>query len=181
MNSELESFISTLQVTDLKIAVHRLRHTKILLVLGCLAASGCESGSFGSDVGDEGEVAPLAFARVLNASSDGGNAFRSGAEVIISATDSEDPDGPIIDYLWRQTTGPTVVLVEKNASTRSFTVPNAASGTILTFEASVTDSDGLTGLTVFPSKLWMFRTRTGFYLCKHCSKQTRRPSLFSPY
>ncbi len=145
MNSELESFISTLQVTDLKIAVHRLRHTKILLVLGCLAASGCESGSFGSDVGDEGEVAPLAFARVLNASSDGGNAFRSGAEVIISATDSEDPDGPIIDYLWRQTTGPTVVLVEKNASTRSFTVPNAASGTILTFEASVTDSDGLTG------------------------------------
>lgn len=108
--------------------------------LSILILQGCSSGSLGSDVGDVPNAAPLAVASVLNGG--GSSTFRTGSEVLLTGKDSEDPDGPIIDWEWSQTGGPTVLLKEVNASTVSFTVPNAADSAQLNFELRVIDSDG---------------------------------------
>lgn len=65
----------------------------------------------------------------------------SGSSVFLSAENSQDPDGEIISYQWRQISGMQVELNNANSSTLNFIAP--LTDALLTFEISVTDNDGL--------------------------------------
>jgi hypothetical protein len=65
----------------------------------------------------------------------------AGAPVFLDGSSSADPDGTVVSYLWRQTSGPSVVLSTPNSATATFTAP--ASGS-LQFELTVEDDAGLT-------------------------------------
>jgi hypothetical protein len=86
-------------------------------------------------------VANVDHAPIANA---GGITIASEATgVSLSGTASSDPDGDTLGFLWVQTSGPTVVLLDANTANPSFTAPfvNAA-GATLKFQLSVTDGWG---------------------------------------
>jgi len=53
-----------------------------------------------------------------------------------------DSDGTIVSYTWTQTLGTPVTLASTNTATTTFSAPNVAANQVLTFELTVTDSDG---------------------------------------
>jgi hypothetical protein len=57
-----------------------------------------------------------------------------------------DTDGTIASYSWTQTAGPTVTLSNANTATASFTAPLVTANTVLTFQLTVTDNQGATGI-----------------------------------
>lgn len=65
-----------------------------------------------------------------------------GADVVLSALNSTDPDDSISSYKWEQTGGPAVTLSNPAAAQTSFTAPQAAPAA-LTFEVTVTDAGGM--------------------------------------
>ena len=65
-----------------------------------------------------------------------------GATVTLNGTGSTDPDNNISSYLWQQTGGPTVTLVNANTAVATFTA-SVAAGSTLTFRLTVTDIGGL--------------------------------------
>jgi len=65
------------------------------------------------------------------------------SEVSLNGTASSDPDDGIASYLWQQTGGPAVTLVNANTAIASFTA-NVAVSSVLTFTLTVTDVGGLT-------------------------------------
>jgi large repetitive protein len=63
----------------------------------------------------------------------------------LDGSGSNDPDGTIASCSWTQTAGASVTLSDANSKTPSFTAPDVGSdGDTLTFELTVTDSDGAT-------------------------------------
>lgn len=69
---------------------------------------------------------------------------RFGSEIVLSARDSYDTDGPIMSFVWQQVSGPEVTLAAVNSSSVKFTVPNEADTTELVFELEVQDNRGKT-------------------------------------
>ena len=65
-----------------------------------------------------------------------------GSVATLDGTASTDPDDGIASYLWQQTGGPTVTLVNANTSIATFTA-NVAVNSVLTFKLTVTDVGGL--------------------------------------
>lgn len=61
-----------------------------------------------------------------------------GAIVTLDGSDSSDPDGEPVQYLWTQTGGPAVNLPNPTASVLTFTAP-ASGGVTLTFSLTVSD------------------------------------------
>lgn len=66
-----------------------------------------------------------------------------GSVVTLNGMASTDPDDGIVSYLWQQTNGPAVSLIDANTSTASFTT-NVPVGSVLSFKLTVTDAGGLT-------------------------------------
>jgi large repetitive protein len=66
-----------------------------------------------------------------------------GAEVLLSGSQSTDPDGGIARYRWTQMEGPPVKLSAPAAVAPSFTAPNVTQATRLVFRLIVTDVGGL--------------------------------------
>lgn len=68
-----------------------------------------------------------------------------GDAVTLDAAASTDPNGTIGSYFWEQQPGGTAVtLSSATAATPTFTAPDvSANGEVLTFQLTVTDSDGL--------------------------------------
>ena len=135
--------------------INRIAVATLLSAAICLTS--CTEGSFGSDVGKNENISPIANAQVLNSGELGSNEFREGSEVILSSKNSEDGDGPLVEHRWVQSGGPTVQLVEVNRTTVSFTAPDVASSTPLEFALTVEDSDGATAssnvsVTVVPAQ-----------------------------
>lgn len=66
--------------------------------------------------------------------------------VVLDGSNSSDADGEIVGYTWSQTAGPSVSLDDEDATDgrASFTAPEVAEETTLTFELEVTDDGGLT-------------------------------------
>ncbi len=64
-----------------------------------------------------------------------------GSVVTLVGAASSDSDGTIASYAWSQTAGPIVTL-NRSGSDASFTAPNVAADTILTFQLVVTDNLG---------------------------------------
>jgi mono/diheme cytochrome c family protein len=135
----------TTTMTYERYSIARLRHLALILALGVPLIQSCSSGSGGSEVGDAPVLAPTARIQVLNSAFTG--VFREGSEVIVTGKASEDPDGPVLLWSWRQVSGPTVALIEQNSTTVSFTAPDVSTQTEVVLELTVEDSSGETGQT----------------------------------
>ncbi|WP_168204028.1 carboxypeptidase regulatory-like domain-containing protein [Aliikangiella coralliicola] len=65
--------------------------------------------------------------------------------VTLDGSGSSDSDGSIATYAWTQTAGtPSVTLNNASMASASFTAPDVAANTQLTFQLTVTDDDGAT-------------------------------------
>jgi hypothetical protein len=72
---------------------------------------------------------------------------RAGDEVVLDGSHSNDPDGLLLNYQWRQTFGAPVMLSDATAVRPLFTIPmDGFEAMDLTFELTVTDSGGLQGV-----------------------------------
>ncbi|PVY77568.1 REJ domain-containing protein, partial [Tamilnaduibacter salinus] len=66
----------------------------------------------------------------------------TGAQVMLNAIGSMDPDGDAVTYQWTQTGGTAVTLSDPSALAPTFIAPDAPDGGVtLTFEVSVSDGD----------------------------------------
>jgi ribosomal protein L14 len=91
-----------------------------------------------STVGCPSNNAPLA-----NAGPD--QTVDGGANVILTGSGT-DSDGTVVAYRWQQTLGSLVTLANANTASASFTAPSARIGASFTFELTVTDNQGATGV-----------------------------------
>ncbi len=74
----------------------------------------------------------------------GANQFvNEGSPVTLTGTGT-DADGTIASYAWTQTAGPAVTLATPNAASTTFTAPQVAADTVLTFQLTATDNQGAT-------------------------------------
>ena len=110
-------------------------------------AIGCGSGG-GSDVGYQDEkTPPIASAVALGLGAGDGTPTtyqaRANSEITLSGKDSDSVNAPILESEWQQTAGPTVTLIDRAANSVIFNSPNVASATILSFELTVTDANGV--------------------------------------
>ena len=82
-------------------------------------------------------VAPVANAGAAQS-------VNENTKVTLDGSASKDSDGTITQYAWKQTAGPTVTLTGATTAKPTFTAPNVAADTSLTFELTVTDNNGAT-------------------------------------
>ena len=69
----------------------------------------------------------------------------AGATVALDGSNSSDPDGAIVDYYWRETSGYGVSITDNNSAQASFTAPTGlSSDATLTIQLTVTDNSGTT-------------------------------------
>ncbi|OQX27913.1 MAG: hypothetical protein BWK80_03005 [Desulfobacteraceae bacterium IS3] len=67
-----------------------------------------------------------------------------GGQVILDGSNSSDPDGQIVSYLWRQTGGRIMAISDVTGALSEFTASNGdLRGESLVFELTVTDNSGL--------------------------------------
>ncbi len=86
---------------------------------------------------DEAQPAPVAVAAADQTT------VKELTEVTLDGTGSSDGDNNIAAYLWEQTAGtPTVAINNADMATATFTPPDVAANTTLTFQLTVTDDDG---------------------------------------
>jgi YVTN family beta-propeller protein len=116
---------------------------------GCNEA-GEEACSDGIDNDGDGATDGLDPGCIVNLppNSDAGSdqTVDEGATVTLDGTNSSDPDNNTpLAYNWTQTAGPSVTLSDPNAAQPTFTAPEVDpdSTEVLTFELTVTDSQGL--------------------------------------
>jgi len=69
-----------------------------------------------------------------------------GDIVMLDGTESNDPDGfeDIVLFKWKQTKGNTVSLSDNQSITPTFTIPETDDNTVLSFQLTVSDYNGLT-------------------------------------
>ena len=67
----------------------------------------------------------------------------AGATVTLNGSNSTDGDGAIASYAWTQTGGPTVTLAGASSAKPTFTAPDPAAATSLTFQLTAKDTGGL--------------------------------------
>ena len=70
-----------------------------------------------------------------------------GASLSLDASLSSDPDGVIIDYYWRETSGYGISILNNNSAQASFTAPTPSSNDTLSIELTVTDNSNATDTT----------------------------------
>jgi Cu/Ag efflux protein CusF len=82
----------------------------------------------------------------LNPSADAGadQSVNEQTVVTLDGSSSKDSDGTIASYAWKQTTGTRVTLTGATTAKPTFTAPDVAADTTLTFELTVTDNQGAT-------------------------------------
>ena len=115
-----------------------------ITVAGLLFSAG--GGGIGAITGTENVLSGGAATQATPPAADAGE-NRTATErtsVSLSAEDSSAPDGEELSYAWTQTGGPSVTLSAADTATPTFTAPGVEGATALTFEVTVTDSEGET-------------------------------------
>ena len=106
-----------------------------MMMVVALFLGGCGGGG-------GGEQPPANQAPVADAGRD--QSVDAGEMVTLDGTGSNDPDGTVESYLWRQTGGTSLVTLSSNSTrTATFAAPDGGAET-LTFRLTVTDDDGAT-------------------------------------
>lgn len=105
-----------------------------------LLAAGCGGGGDGAGSGNPDPVPPANASPVANAGA--AQSVASGASVVLNGTASSDSDGSIATYAWTQTAGAAVSLSSNASAQPSFTAPQVAVLSTLTFSLVVTDNRG---------------------------------------
>jgi hypothetical protein len=125
-----------------------------LAVCALAVMAGCSAGDgkLGGSAGTQPAGAPVAMASIINyAGPDvSGNTtanVRSQAEVIVSGKDSDDPDGPILQYSWEVAdaggTGlATADLLVRDRASVNLTMPRVSAAATVRLRLTVTASDG---------------------------------------
>ena len=86
-------------------------------------------------------IAPVNQAPVANA----GNDISVDEQTPVTLTgQGTDSDGTVASYLWQQTAGTPVTLINTDKAQASFTAPDIKANETLTFSLTVTDNDGAT-------------------------------------
>ena len=62
--------------------------------------------------------------------------------VFLDGSDSTDPDGDTLTFIWRQTLGPSVTLDDENGAETGFAAPEVDADVTCTFELTVSDGRG---------------------------------------
>jgi len=119
---------------------HMDRQFPLAFLALSLVLQGCSSGSGGSGVGEESNRTPIARPLIVNSGSS--NRVREGSEVFLTGRDSEDPDGPVLDWKWTAPAG--IDLIARSKTTVSFTAPDVSAPTDYRFTLTVTDTDFVT-------------------------------------
>lgn len=85
-----------------------------------------------------------------------------GRTVYLSGANSTDPEGGLLQYRWKQVSGPAIVLDNTTNVRASFTAPDvSANGVALSFELHVTDKEGLSDTnTCIVNVTWLNNTPT---------------------
>gem|GEM_PF-3578102 len=94
----------------------------------------------------DGSIDATNFAPHATAGADA--AVNEGSAVVLSAAGSSDPEGQALTYTWTQTSGPSVTMSGANGASPSFSAPNMASNTDLTFQVAVSDGSNTSYDTV---------------------------------
>ncbi|HVS75517.1 MAG TPA: hypothetical protein VHE11_01195, partial [Steroidobacteraceae bacterium] len=127
------------------------RSVAAAVVLAALTAGGCG----GSHVGSQGSVAPSAVITLIGAQPDSAAgsgpvtvSVRSGADVLMSAKDSDGRGVALKSFQWTQTGGPPLpsppdpgALLYTTANTVDFRAPDVAAPTTLSFRLTVTNAE----------------------------------------
>ncbi len=66
-----------------------------------------------------------------------------GDTVLLDASDSTDPDGDTLTFLWEQTSGASVSLTNAGTDQASFVAPDVNAPTVFAFKVTTTDPEGL--------------------------------------
>lgn len=78
-----------------------------------------------------------------NALAGGGQTVAQNAAVTLDGSQSNDPDGDSLTFLWEQVSGPQVNLSSTSSAVTGFTSPAVSSDTMLQFRLTVSDPSGL--------------------------------------
>ncbi len=110
------------------------------------------SNASGADIGDRSLLSidildGAGINQPPNSVAGAAQTVRSGDPVVLNGSQSNDPDGDTLSYVWTQTLGTTVTLSNANSASASFTAPQVSSDTLLRFSLSVTDAGGLSDNT----------------------------------
>ena len=103
--------------------------------------AGAKSASDTITVTVENNEAPTAIA------SSSQSVYNESDTVSLSAASSSDSDGSITSYLWQQTDGPDVTLINPATATPTFAAPAVSQDTDLIFQLTVTDNNGASATT----------------------------------
>lgn len=117
----------------------------VLAILLALTVAACGGGGASSK-----DTAPVAAALVVGQGQDQVNiTVRSGGEIVLNGENSDGTTFPLDQAVWRQTdsTGVQVDLAKRTELSRSVRVPQVTTPTTLTFELTVTNTDGDTQVT----------------------------------
>ncbi|WP_026376357.1 PKD domain-containing protein [Aestuariibacter salexigens] len=109
------------------------------LIIFVFILSACGSDS-NNDNNDDDDTPPSNVAPNADAGSD--QNVDEQTTVTLDGSGSNDSDGTISSYSWRQTAGSSVTLGSDSAATSTFTAPTLTVAETLTFELTVTDDDG---------------------------------------
>jgi hypothetical protein len=123
------------------------------VTIGCFAIvvasiSGCSKWSQVGTLPNTGPSAQPAFAGQAFTTDANGNVAataRAGAQVVLSGTESEEGTTPIFAWTWTQPSSQNVPLIRRSNAVSSFTAPQVAAETTLTFMLTVTDANNNTG------------------------------------
>jgi hypothetical protein len=98
--------------------------------------------NFGNATSPEGRGQLKLIPPVADAGSD--LMVNEGSSISLNASESNDPDGIILSYIWKQNSHPQITLGDAETKIWTFTVPSVSSDTTFTFELTVSDNNGLT-------------------------------------
>jgi hypothetical protein len=98
--------------------------------------------NFGNTTSLEGRGQLKLIPPVADAGSD--LIVNEGSSISLNASESIDPDGIILSYIWNQNPHPLITLGDAETKIWTITAPSVSSDTTFTFKLTVSDNNGLT-------------------------------------